>query len=107
MKKQTEGETFAKQANAAVAAIMAHAIEHRLPTIMSIDVYQGAQQLNVRVHEGYDRWLNSLVLVTETNEPAALGNGWWRSEWTVQLPDTGVSFNLIAYREQPLQAVSA
>lgn len=104
---QSQSDNFAKQANAAVLTIMQHAVTRKLPPILSIDIYQGAQQVNVRVHDGYEAWLNSLVIVEEKNEAAASRTGWWRSEWQAQLPDTGVTFNLIAYREAPLQAVSA
>lgn len=100
-------ENFSKQANAAVLAIMQHAVDHDLPPVLSVDVYRGVGRVNVRVAEGHEAWLNSLMVLGEQNESAErVAPAWWRTDFQVQLP-VGVVFDLIVYRGQPLSAVSA
>lgn len=102
----TQQENFTRQANVALLAIFQHAVDHGLPSPLSLDLYASRQQISLRVPGGHDEWLQSLVIIREQNEETHRAR-YFRTAWTVQLPDTGVVFTLVAYREQPLMAVPA
>lgn len=102
----TQQENFAKQANVALLAIFQHAVDHGLSSPLSIDLYRATQKVSIRLYSGHEDWIQSVVVLEEDNEKVGTGPS-MRTAWTVQLPESGVVFDLVTYREQPLMAVPA
>lgn len=99
-------EQFRKQAPVALLAIMQHMVEHNLSAPWSIDVSPGDQAIRIRLMgTDHQAWLRTLTLVEEHNEDHDRP-GWLRTAWVVQLPATGVVFDIVTYREQPLTVLS-
>jgi hypothetical protein len=92
--------TFEKQATVALLAIMQHSVDHDLSVPMSIDVASRDQSIRLRVATGHAEWIRSLVVDAEDNEDGQLP-GFVRTSWQVRLPETGVRFDLVTYREFP------
>lgn len=100
-------ETFSKQASVAILAIAQHTVEHQLTVPMSIDVDSRDQSIRIRVAGGHEQWLNTLCIDDEVNEPGSVAT-FLRTAWSVRLPESGVRFELVTYRQRPiLTAVSA
>lgn len=114
-----ETETFSKQTPIALHAITGHMVEHNLSAPMSIDILPGEQVIRIRLGGGVvaqDAWINSVCIDDEVNEvidspvlKSITGNSAGiRTAWSVRLPDSGVTFEVVAYRLAPvLTAVPA
>lgn len=103
---QNKQKNFTKQAPAALLAIMQHAVDHGLSAPWAIDVSPGDQAIRLRLMgREHAAWVQTLVVVDEHNEKHDRP-GWLRTSWVVQLPDTGVRFDIVTYREQPLAVLT-
>lgn len=106
-------ETFTKLVPIALNAITTHMVDHDLPAPMSIDVLPSEQVIRIRLIggiEAQDSWVNSVCIDDEVNEvldspvlKVITGNAaGLRTAWSVRLPDSGVTFELVAYRQAPI-----
>lgn len=99
-------EQFRKQAPVALLAITQHMVDNGLSAPWSIDVSPGDQAIRIRLMgTEHQAWIETLTVLEEHNEDHDRPN-WLRTSWSVQLPVTGVVFDIVTYREQPFRALS-
>lgn len=99
-------ETFRKQAPVALLAIMQHAVDHNLSAPFSIDVSPGDSSIRIRLMGAeHEAWMSTLNVLEENNEDHDRV-GWVRTAWVVQLPATGVVFDIVSFREAPAPMLS-
>ena len=106
-------ETFDKQARIAMHAITGHMIDHDLPVPMEIEPRPDEQIIRIYLRglATHDEWLNSVDVDRENNEYRTPRPGelepFFRTTWTVRLPDLGVRLELVGSRPLPFSVVSA
>lgn len=80
-------------------AVMQHMLDHELPAPMDTYITHvgGHDEIHVLVSGAgqQQRWLNTLAIVSETQEPSGLGR--MRMAWMVAL-DCGIRFELVGHR---------
>lgn len=104
---QTKQQNITRQLPVALLAIMQHAVDNNLSAPWSIDTSPGDQAIRVRLMgREHQVWIDTLTLLEEHNEETDQGPGMVRTSWHVQLPATGVVFDIVAYREVPFSAPS-
>lgn len=99
-------ENRAKHAPLAIIAILQHQLAHDLSTPWAIDISPGDSSVRIRLMgREHAAWMATLVVVEENNEETP-EPGFLRTSWRVRLPDTGVEFDIVTYREQPMVALT-
>jgi hypothetical protein len=97
---------------AGLVALVEHMTTHELSAPLSIDLPSDVDEApSIRVRLGgigqQHVWLNTVEVVTETNEePASRAEGYVRTTWVVSLPETCTRVELIGLRPRAMALVA-